>query len=309
MDGNVILATSILAFVFSLVGIFLPMIQALFPRISLYTYYRQRTVRRLLAIIGAGLLIPAWTNHLSTLPWILTGFLLLFWLASELVLSPTKIIPPLDDPPALPGMDAILSDETKVLGIVVEGQPHAWPMGILIPHHIINERVHGKPVTAAYCPACRSGYVFDPVVDGQRLTFEPVSVRRRNMIMRDRETGTIWQHETGEALLGRYRGRILESSVENSPTGRPGERNIRRPPFVRGRRDIVTLLPWVRYLSGFWITARNMWLDRACSGWIGGWVNMPLWPGSRSAMRPRPIRWSCCKVGRSSAIKLALSPS
>ena len=204
------LAIPILAIVFSLAGMLLPMSQALFPRISLYTYYRQRTVRRLLAIIGAGLLIPAWTNHLSTLPWILTGFLLFFWLASELILSPTKIIPPLDDPPALPGKHASLSDESQVLGIVVEGQPHAWPMGILIPHHIINETVHGKPVTAAYCPACRSGYVFDPVVDGQRLTFEPVSVRRRNMVMRDRETGTIWQHETGEALLGRYRGRILE---------------------------------------------------------------------------------------------------
>ena len=205
-----ILAISILAVGFSLAGLLLPAIQALFPRISLYTYYRQRTVRRLLAIIGAGLLVPAWINNQSTLPWIFTGFLLFCWLASELVLSPTKIIPPLDDPPALPGKDARLSDETQVLGIVVEGQPHAWPMGILIPHHIINETVHGKPVTAAYCPACRSGYVFDPVVDGQRLTFEPVSVRRRNMIMRDRETGTIWQHETGEALMGRHRGRILE---------------------------------------------------------------------------------------------------
>jgi len=206
----VTLAISILAVVFSLVGLLLPAIQALFPRISLYTYYRQRTVRRLLAIMGAGLLVPAWINNLSTLTWIFTGFILFCWLASELVLSPTKIIPPLDDPPALPGKDASLSDETQVLGIVMEGQPHAWPMGILIPHHIINESVHGRPVTAAYCPACRSGYVFDPVVDGQRLTFEPVSVRRRNMVMRDRETGTIWQHETGEALMGRYRGRILE---------------------------------------------------------------------------------------------------
>jgi len=210
MDGNVTLTISTLAVVFSLAGMFLPMIQALFPRISLYTYYRQRTVRRLLAIIGAGLLIPAWINNLSAPPWILTGFLLFFWVASELILSPTKIIPPLDDPPALPSKDASLSDETQVLGIVVEGQPHAWPMGILIPHHIINETVHGRPVTAAYCPACRSGYVFDPVVDGQRLTFEPVSVRRRNMVMRDRETGTIWQHETGEALLGKHRGRFLE---------------------------------------------------------------------------------------------------
>ncbi len=132
------------------------------------------------------------------------------WLASELALTTNKLIPPLDNPPAIPGKDALLSDETQVIGLEVEGQAHAWPMGILIPHHIINEMVHGRPVAAAYCPACRSGYVFDPVVDGLRLTFEPVSVRRRNMIMRDRETGTIWQHETGEALMGKFKGRTLK---------------------------------------------------------------------------------------------------
>jgi hypothetical protein len=208
--GKMTLALSILAMFFFLSGMLLPPIQALFPRISLYTYYRQRAVRRGLAILGAVLIIPAWVVNPTSLTWILTGFMLFFWLASELVLATDKIIPPLDNPPAMPGKDASLPDETQVIGLVVEGQAHAWPMGILIPHHIINESVNGRPVAAAYCPACRSGYVFDPVVDGRRLTFEPVSVRRRNMIMRDRETGTIWQHETGEALMGKYRGRTLE---------------------------------------------------------------------------------------------------
>ncbi len=186
------------------------MLQALFPRISLYTYYRQRLLRRILAITGLGFLIPVWILKPSTATWIVSGFVVFCWLVSELVLSPTKVIPPLDNPPALTGKDAMLPEDTQVLGVILEGRAHAWPMGILIPHHIINETVHGTPVTAAYCPACRSGYVFDPVVDGQRLTFEPVSVHRRNMIMRDRETGTIWQHETGEALMGKYRGKTLD---------------------------------------------------------------------------------------------------
>jgi hypothetical protein len=208
--GKMTLALSILAILFSLAGLMLPPIQALFPRISLYTYYRQRTVRRGLAITGAILLIPAWIGNPSTLTAVLTAFAAGFWLASELVLAPDKVIPPLDNPPAIPGKASALPDDTQVIGLVVEGQAHAWPMGILIPHHIINETVRGRPVAAAYCPACRSGYVFDPVVAGQRLTFEPVSVHRRNMIMRDRETGTIWQHETGEALMGKYRGMRLE---------------------------------------------------------------------------------------------------
>jgi len=201
---------SILAILVSLIGLLIPPIQALFPRISLYTYYRQRTVRRALAMAGIFLLIPVWIFEPSISGWIVSGFVIFIWLVSELVLVPNKVIPPIDNPPALPAKSAILPDETQVLGILLDGQAHAWPMGILTPHHIINESIHSRPVTAAYCPACRSGYIFDPVVEGQRLTFEPVSVHRRNMIMRDRETGTIWQHETGKALMGKYRGKTLE---------------------------------------------------------------------------------------------------
>jgi hypothetical protein len=204
------IAFSILAILISLTGLLLPPIQALLPRINLYTYYRQRSVRRTLAMAGAVFLIPVWIIQPSTSAWIVSGCVLFFWLVSEFVLAPNKVIPPLDDPAALPAEETDLADETEVLGIVLDGQAHAWPMGILIPHHIINESIHDRPVLAAYCPACRSGYIFNPVVDGQRLTFEPVSVRRRNMVMRDRETGTIWQHETGEALMGKYLGRTLE---------------------------------------------------------------------------------------------------
>lgn len=39
-------------------------------------------------------------------------------------------------------------------------------------------------------------------VNGQHLHFDVECVWRRNMVMRDRETGTLWQHATGEALIG-----------------------------------------------------------------------------------------------------------
>jgi Protein of unknown function (DUF3179) len=52
--------------------------------------------------------------------------------------------------------------------------------------------------------------VYAATVEGQRLTFDVRGVWRRNMIMRDRETGSLWQHATGEALLGPLEGRQLE---------------------------------------------------------------------------------------------------
>ena len=47
-------------------------------------------------------------------------------------------------------------------------------------------------------------------VDGQRLIFDVVGVYRRNMIIRDRQTGTLWQHATGEALMGPLKGVRLQ---------------------------------------------------------------------------------------------------
>lgn len=301
------LALSILAILFSLSGLLLPPIQALFPRISLFTYYRQRAVRRLLAIVGVALIIPAWFDNPSTLTWILTGFVACLWLASELVLAPNKIIPPLDNPPALAGKDAAVPDETQVPGIVVDGRAHAWPMGILIPHHIINETVHGTPVAAAYCPACRSGYIFDPVVDGRRLTFEPVSVRRRNMVMRDRETGTIWQHETGEALMGKYRGKtlaLLGGELSNWKAWRTEHPETTICVRSAGYRHPSPMGPVLEQL-----------LDRGPEHIVGPGLSgldrrldqHAFSPGSRSANSPKPIRWIFFKAGGSSSIGSAIA--
>ena len=52
--------------------------------------------------------------------------------------------------------------------------------------------------------------MYAATVNGKRLHFYPEAVWRRNMIMRDKETGTLWQHATGEALIGPLKGTQLE---------------------------------------------------------------------------------------------------
>lgn len=51
--------------------------------------------------------------------------------------------------------------------------------------------------------------MYAATVNGQRLTFEVIGVWRRNLIMKDRETGTVWQQATGEALHGPLKGTQL----------------------------------------------------------------------------------------------------
>ena len=52
--------------------------------------------------------------------------------------------------------------------------------------------------------------MYAATANGQRLTFEAEAVWRLNMIMRDLETGTLWQHATGEGLIGPLEGVQLE---------------------------------------------------------------------------------------------------
>ncbi len=47
-------------------------------------------------------------------------------------------------------------------------------------------------------------------LQNRRLTFTVYGVWRTNLLMQDRETGTIWQHATGEALAGPLHGSRLE---------------------------------------------------------------------------------------------------
>jgi hypothetical protein len=44
---------------------------------------------------------------------------------------------------------------------------------------------------------------------GRNLTFDVYGVWRRNMILRDRQTHTLWQHATGQALIGALAGAQL----------------------------------------------------------------------------------------------------
>lgn len=47
-------------------------------------------------------------------------------------------------------------------------------------------------------------------VGGKALIFDVLGVWRRNMIIQDRQTGSIWQQATGECIAGRLKGSRLE---------------------------------------------------------------------------------------------------
>jgi hypothetical protein len=74
-------------------------------------------------------------------------------------------------------------------------------------HEIVNDEVGGVPVSVTFCPLCYSAIVFDRRHDGDTLEFGVSGLlRHSDMIMYDRQTESLWQQFSGEALVGDYTG-------------------------------------------------------------------------------------------------------
>ncbi len=105
----------------------------------------------------------------------------------------------------------ILADTEPVIGLVIDGDARAYPLGVLTRHEIVNDIVGGIPVTVTYCPLCNSGIVFDRRLDGKVLDFGTTGkLRNSDLVMYDRQTESWWQQFLGIAIVGELTGKSLE---------------------------------------------------------------------------------------------------
>ena len=134
-------------------------------------------------------------------------------LAEIRAVIPPDAIPAIDEPRFLSLEEASdwLSAEAPVIAFERNGDARAYPLEILTWHEIVNDVVGGEPVIVTYCPLCNSAIAFSRLVDGEERTFGVSgSLRRSDLIMYDRETHTLWQQLTGEAIVGQHTGAQLE---------------------------------------------------------------------------------------------------
>jgi hypothetical protein len=57
---------------------------------------------------------------------------------------------------------------------------------------------------------CSSGVGFDPMLDGERLTFGFEGIWQGTAVLYDRQTKSLWMHFTGECFSGKHTGRRLK---------------------------------------------------------------------------------------------------
>jgi len=96
--------------------------------------------------------------------------------------NPRGFLPSLDDPKHLRGSEMLVYNEQnrpkyvvptdRVIGIVIDGQAHAWPLSLMNVHEVVNDTVAGRPVAATYSPLCDAAMVFDRTLAGSVRRFE-----------------------------------------------------------------------------------------------------------------------------------------
>jgi len=96
-----------------------------------------------------------------------------------------------------------------VLGVSINGEAKAYPIQFLGYHHHIQDTVGGKPVMVTYCTVCRTGRVFEPVVNGKKEKFRLVGMDHFNAMLEDATTKSWWRQVTGEAITGELKGQQL----------------------------------------------------------------------------------------------------
>lgn len=125
---------------------------------------------------------------------------------------PKDGIPSIDNPRFIDASKAKgLGDTVPVLSFSMNGDARAYPLGILMRHEIVNDKVGGRNVAVTYCPLCNSGIVFDANVDGKVLEFGTTGkLRNSDLVMYDRTTESWWQQFLGEAIVGDLTGKTLK---------------------------------------------------------------------------------------------------
>jgi len=108
-----------------------------------------------------------------------------------------------------------LTDSSLVVSVAHNGQAKAYPIRFIQYHHQVRDTVGGKAVMITYCNVCRTGRVFEPLVDGKPESFRLVGMDHFNAMFEDETTGSWWRQANGEAITGSLKGSLLPEVESN----------------------------------------------------------------------------------------------
>lgn len=125
---------------------------------------------------------------------------------------PPDGIPSIDEPTFLQADEVgFLADSEPVLAVEIGGEARAYPVQVLIWHEIVNDTIDGVPVAVTYCPLCNSAIAYDRRLGDRVLEFGTSGLLFNSaLVMYDRQTESLWNHFTGEAIIGHLAGERVD---------------------------------------------------------------------------------------------------
>lgn len=115
-------------------------------------------------------------------------------------------------PKHLQMLDAKQNKITKdriVVGVVIDGKAKAYPISLIGYHHQVLDTLGGKQIMVTYCTVCRTGRVYEPIVNGKIEHFRLVGMDHFNAMFEDERTKSWWRQANGEAIIGQLKGQTL----------------------------------------------------------------------------------------------------
>lgn len=182
----------------------------------LYTYrWFFRIGFGLLAILGAASAFRIRHKWIPAVVLLLVGFVVYQFnfkmSAQSMFQQPQHLV-------MLSSLENNINENRIVLGIENQGEAKAYPIQFLTYHHQVRDTVGGKPIMVTYCSVCRSGRVFEPMVNGQLEQFRLVGMDQFNAMFEDQTTKSWWRQENGEAVAGRLKGTFLPELIATQTT-------------------------------------------------------------------------------------------
>jgi hypothetical protein len=165
-----------------------------------------RIVFLLMVAVGIAGAFRAGRNWLPAAATIVAA--LVFWLFNFPMMADT-MFQQVRNPSYKNRADNLVDESSVVIGVDYRGEARAYPIRFLVYHHQVQDTIGGRPVMVTYCSVCRTGRVFEPIVNGQPEKFRLVGMDHFNAMFEDTSTRSWWRQATGEAVAGPLKGARL----------------------------------------------------------------------------------------------------
>ncbi|MCH8824211.1 MAG: DUF3179 domain-containing protein [Planctomycetes bacterium] len=117
----------------------------------------------------------------------------------------------LNEPVNVPVLEAeFINGNHRVVGVVVNDQARAYPIGILSRHEAINDVLGDTPILIIYCPLCDSVSVTSRLLNNEVHEFGISGMlRNSNVLLFDRADDSLWSQLGFQAISGPNAGKSL----------------------------------------------------------------------------------------------------